>query len=452
MSTETRKQMSLGAFLSGAGHHVAAWRHPGANAEGILDFRHYAHLARIAEDAKFDMIFFADVLALSDQLDTAVSYMSPVRPEPIVLLSALAAVTEKIGLTGTVSSTYSEPYTIARQFATLDHLSGGRAAWNIVTTANRGAAANYGKERHLEHHLRYERAREYIDVVTKLWDGWEDDAIVLDKAGGIFADKSKVHSADHEGKWFNIRGPLNVSRPPQGRPVVIQAGSSEDGRDFAALTAEVIFTAWQTLDEAKAFHDDVKARAVRYGRAADDVKILPGVFPVVAATDKEAQEKNDYLQSLIHPAAGIALLSGMIGHDLTDFDPDAPFPELPETPDGVKGRLHLISDLARRESLTILQASRRIAGARGHWTIAGSPVTIADRLEEWFTGGACDGFNIMAPYFPGGLEDFIRLVLPELRSRGLFRTEYTGSMLRDHLGLKRPANRFAALRQAGEPT
>jgi N-acetyl-S-(2-succino)cysteine monooxygenase len=441
MST-AKRQMHLGAFLSGAGHHVAAWRYPEANADGILDFEHYKHLAQLAERAKFDMVFFADILALSENLDTAVSHMAAVRPEPLTLLSALSVVTERIGLTGTASSTYSEPYTLARQFATLDHLSRGRAAWNIVTTSSRGAAANYGKEKHLEHHLRYERAREYVEVITKLWDSWEDDAIVANKQSGIFADRHKVHELNHKGDWFSVRGPLNVSRSPQGRPVLVQAGSSKDGRSFAAETAEVIFTAWQTFGEAKAFYDDVKRLAVGFGRSKDAVKIMPGVLPIIGATDQEAKEKYEHLQSLIHPEAGITLLSGMVGHDLTKYDPEGPFPELPETADGVKGRLHLIQELARRENLTILETSRRIAGARGHRTIYGSPSTIADQLQEWFDGEACDGFNIMAPFFPTGLEEFTEHVVPELQSRGLFRTEYTGTTLREHLGLERPENRF----------
>ncbi|AFC31173.1 YxeK2 [Paenibacillus mucilaginosus 3016] len=327
--TTPNRQMRLGAFLSGAGHHVAAWRYPDARERGILDFEHYKHLAQTAERAKFDMIFFADILAVSDDLDTAVSYMSPIRPEPVTLLSALSVVTERIGLTGTLSSTYSEPFNVARQFAMLDHLSRGRAAWNVVTTSSRGAAANFGQEKHLEHHLRYERAREYVDVVTKLWDSWEDDALLFDKELGLFADRSKVHRVDHRGDWFSVKGPLNIARSPQGRPVLIQAGSSEDGRDFAAQTAEVIFTAWQTLGEARAFYDDVKGRAVRYGRSREDVKILPGVMPIIGATDAEAREKYDHFQSLIHPKAGITLLSGMIGHDLSGYDPHEPFPDLP---------------------------------------------------------------------------------------------------------------------------
>ncbi|MGF7034656.1 FMN-dependent oxidoreductase (nitrilotriacetate monooxygenase family) [Paenibacillus mucilaginosus] len=449
--TTPNRQMRLGAFLSGAGHHVAAWRYPGARERGILDFEHYKQLAQTAERAKFDMIFFADILAVSDDLDTAVSYMSPIRPEPVTLLSALSVVTERIGLTGTLSSTYSEPFNVARQFAMLDHLSRGRAAWNVVTTSSRGAAANFGQEKHLEHHLRYDRAREYVDVVTKLWDSWEDDALLFDKEQGLFADRSKVHRVDHRGDWFSVKGPLNIARSPQGRPVLIQAGSSEDGRDFAAQTAEVIFTAWQTLGEARAFYDDVKGRAVRYGRSREDVKILPGVMPIIGATDAEAREKYDHFQSLIHPKAGITLLSGMIGHDLSGYDPHEPFPDLPDTADGAKGRLHLIKDIAKRDALSILEVSRRIAGARGHRTIHGSPGSIADQLQEWFEGGGCDGFNIMAPYFPGGLEEFAGHVIPELQSRGLFRTEYEGRTLRENLGLQRPASRYAKKEPAVQP-
>ncbi|MDR6550550.1 LLM class flavin-dependent oxidoreductase [Paenibacillus qinlingensis] len=441
--TETKRQMRLGAFLSGAGHHLAAWRYPGANVQGILDFQHYKYLAQLAERGKFDMIFFADILAVSENFDTAISRMAAIRPEPITLLSALSVVTEHIGLTGTLSSTFSEPYNVARQFAMLDHLSNGRAAWNVVTTSNQGAAGNFGESPHLDHHLRYERAKEYLDVVSKLWDSWEDDALILDKENGLFADKDKVHAANHHGTWFSVRGPLNMPRSPQGRPVVIQAGSSADGRDFAAQTAEVIFTAWQTLEEARAFYQDVKSRAVTYGRSEGDLLILPGVLPIIGETDDEALRKYEHFQSLIHPEAAITLLSGMIGHDLTSYDSNAPFPDLPDISNGVKGRLHLIQDIAKRDQLSILEVSRRIAGARGHWTIFGTPSSIADQLESWFVGGGCDGFNIMAPYFPGGLEEFVDLVLPELRKRGLFRNEYEGTTLRENLGLSRPANRYA---------
>jgi len=449
MSTK-KGQIKLGAFLMNTGHHVAAWRHPDAWAENGLEFAHYRKLAQTAERAKFDMVFLADGVAV--RRDSNIEALSRsgqiVHFEPLTLLSALSAVTEHVGLVATASTTYNEPYHIARKFASLDYLSGGRAGWNVVTSASEAEAHNFNREKHMEHALRYERAREFLQVVTGLWDSWDDDAFLRDKESGIYVDPNKLHVLDHKGKHFSVHGPLNVARPPQGYPVIVQAGASDDGRDFAASTAEVIFTAQQTLAEAQAFYADLKGRLATYGRFPEQLKIMPGVFPVIGKTEVEAKEKYDQLQNLIHPQVGLALLSGNIGgFDLSAYPLDGPLPDLPET-NLNKSRQKLVTDLARRENLTIRQLYQAIAGARGHRTIWGTPEQIADQLEEWFVNDAADGFNIMPPYLPNGLDEFVELVVPILQQRGLFRTEYEGRTLRENLGLHRPANQFIAVSSA----
>jgi alkanesulfonate monooxygenase len=445
MSSE-KGQIKLGAFLMNTGHHVAAWRHPDAKADGGLDFAHYRQLAQTAERAKFDMVFLADGVAVRRDynLDSLSRSGQLVHFEPLTLLSALAAVTEHVGLVATASTTYNEPYHIARKFASLDYLSNGRAGWNVVTSASEAEAHNFNREKHMEHALRYERAREFLQVVKGLWDSWDDDAFIQDKASGLYVDPDKIHTLNHRGKHFAVRGPLNVGRPPQGYPVIVQAGASEDGQDFAASTAEVIFTAQQTLKEAQAFYRGIKGRLAQYGRTPEQLKIMPGVFPVIGQTEAEAKEKYDQLQNLIHPSVGLALLSGNIGgFDLSDYPLDGPLPELPET-NLNKSRQKLVTDLARRENLTIRQLYQAIAGARGHRTIWGTPEQIADQLEEWFVKDAADGFNIMPPYLPGGLDEFVQQVIPILQQRGLFRTEYEGRTLRENLGLSRPASQYSA--------
>lgn len=385
----TKKQLKLGAFLPGTGHHVAAWRHPDAQADGGLNFQHYRQLAQTAERGKFDMIFLADGVAVRERGTgkEALSRTSVVHFEPLTLLSALSVVTEHIGLTATVSTTYNEPYHLARKFASLDHLSGGRAGWNLVTSATEAEAKNFSKEKHMEHTLRYERAKEFVDVVTALWDSWEDDAFLRDKESGIYFDPNKLHIPNHKGEHFSVRGPLNVARPIQGYPVIIQAGSSEDGKNLAAQTAEVIFTAQQTLAEAQAFYTDVKGRLAKYGRSPDSLKIMPGVFPIIGKTEQEAVDKFAQLQELIDSAVGLGLLSTMIGgFDLSAYPLDGPLPDLPET-NGGKSRQKLLSDLAQRENLTIRQLYLSIAGARGHKQLLGTPEQIADFLEDWFVNG-----------------------------------------------------------------
>jgi len=451
----TPRQIHLNAFLMATGHHVAAWRHPGVPAHAELKLSHYKHLARVAEAAKFDALFLADTVGIRDAATSPTLHRSARVSgfEPLTLLSALAAVTDHIGLIATVSTTYNEPYHVARKFASLDHLSDGRAGWNVVTSSNEAEAHNFNLDKHPEHALRYERARAFVDVVKGLWDTWEDDAFIEDKASGEYFDVDKLHVLGHKSPHFQVRGPLNVARPPQGYPVIIQAGASEPGQELAAQSAEVIFTAQQSLEGAQAFYAGIKNRLSRYGRHPDELKILPGVFAVVGESASEAQEKFQQLQELIHPEVGVALLSTVIGGiDLSSYPVDGPLPShLPE-PNGPKSRFHLVTRLAREEGLTIRQLYQRIGTARGHWSIHGTASQVADQLQLWFENGAADGFNVMPPHLPGGLEDFTRLVVPELQRRGLFRTEYEGSTLRDRLGLKRPANPHAAKRAQPQPT
>jgi len=438
--TASKRQFKLGAFLMQTGHHIAAWRHPGAQADAGSNFRHYVDLARKAEAAKFDAVFLADAVGVrSTHLPSLSRTARADHFEPLTLLAALAALTERIGLIATVSTSFNEPFNVARKFASLDQISGGRSGWNLVTSSGGAEAQNFNREEHLDHALRYERAAEFHAVVTGLWDSWEDDSFVRDKASGVYLDPEKLHVLGHKGKHFQVRGPLNVARSPQGRPVVVQAGASEAGKDLAARTAEVIFVAHQTFDEARAFYADIKGRLPRHGRHPDEVKIMPGIFPVVGRTQAEAEEKFQQLQDLIHPTVGVTLLSTVIGGDLdlSAYPVDGPLPELPET-NGPKSRQRLLLDLARRDGLSIRDLYLRIAGARGHQQVVGTPRSIADQLQQWFEEGGADGFNIMSPWFPGGLDDFIELVLPELRRRGLFRTEYEGRTLREHLGLRRP--------------
>lgn len=436
------RTLSLGAFLMATGHHVAAWRHPDVPADGGLDFRLYKRLAQVAEAAKFDAVFFADSVA-APTAEIASRMARSDHFEPLTLLSALAAVTERIGLIGTVTTSYNEPYHVARKFASLDHLSGGRSGWNLVTSDAAAEALNFNRQEHFGHAERYARAREFHEVVTGLWDSWEDDAFTRDKASGQYYDPAKLHVLRHEGEHFRVQGPLNVARSPQGRPVIIQAGSSETGRELAAQTAEVVFTAQTSLAAARDFYNDLKGRLPRFGRSADDLRIMPGVFVVVGQSQAEAQEKFEAFQELVEPQVGVALLSRMLGNfDLSAYPLDGPLPELPLTDSGQRSRQLLLTELAGRENLTLAQLGRRIAGGRGHYSLIGTPTQIADELQAWFEGGAADGFNVLVPHLPGGLEDVANHVVPELQRRGLFRRDYSGSTLRDHLGLKRPANRY----------
>ncbi len=444
------RQMKLGAFLHPTGHHIASWRHPEAYAEAAADFAHYRELARTAERGKFDLLFLADSPAMRnwppERQSRVATYIAGF--EPITLLSALAAVTEHIGLVATATTTYNEPLHIARKFASLDHISGGRAGWNLVTSTNPKEALNFGKETHLAHDDRYDRATEFAQVVQGLWDSWEEDAFVRDKATGRYFDPAKLHVLDHKGPHFSVRGPLNVPRPPQGHPVIVQAGSSEVGKELGAQVAEVIFTAHQTLDNAKKFYDDLKGRLAKYGRRPEDVKIMPGVSPFIGRTQEEADEKFEKLQSLVHPEIGLALLGELLGNfDLTPYPIDGPLPDIPHS-DSSQHVLKMFTDMAKNENLTIRQLYQRIV-LRGHWIVRGTPETVADQLEHWFKNGGCDGFNVMPPYLPGALDDFVDHVIPELQRRGLFRRDYEGRTLRENLGLRRPASRYARRVLAG---
>lgn len=441
MST-TARQMKLGAFLMATGHHVAAWRHPDVPADAGLDFKHYRHLAQVAEAAKFDTLFVADSVAAATG-DIASRMARSDHFEPLTLLSALSAVTDHIGLIATATTTYNEPYHVARKFASLDHLSGGRAGWNLVTSDAAAEAQNFGRAEHVGHAERYSRAREFHQVVTGLWDSWTDDAFTRDKASGQYYDPANVHVLDHVGEHFSVKGPLNVARSPQGQPVVVQAGSSEVGRDLAAQTAEVVFTAETSLASAQAFYADIKGRLSAYGRDADSLKVMPGVFIVVAETEALAKQKFESFQDLVEPQVGVALLGRMLGNfDLSGYPLDGPLPELPLTDSGQRSRQKLLTELADQENLTLAQLGRRIAGGRGHYSLIGTPVQIADELQIWFEQGAADGFNVLVPHLPGGLEDVAQLLVPELQRRGLFRTEYEGTTLRENLGLQRPAYGF----------
>ncbi len=439
--TQPKRQLHLGAFLQGVGHHLAAWRHPDVDPAGAVQLSHFKNLARIAEAAKFDAIFFADNVGLPDappevQTKAALPYYF----EPLLLLSALAGVTQRIGLVATVSSTYLPPYHLARKFATLDQISGGRAGWNLVTSGSDFEARNFGLDQQIAHASRYERAREYVDVVKGLWDSWEDDPYLFDQTGGRFYDTSKLHRLAHQGTHYSVHGALQTERPVQGYPVLVQAGSSGDGQDLAAATAELVFTAQQTVEDARSFYSSLKGRLSRFDRSPDSVKVLPGVSPVIGRTEQEAQEKYEELHALIDPAIGLGLISGFLGgFDFSPYPLDGPVPELPKT-EGWQSRQDLFISLARRENLTVRQLYQRIASARGHLTVVGTAESIADQMEHWFNTGAADGFNVMAPTLPHGLTEFAQTVIPELQRRGLFRTEYTGSTLREHLGLERPAH------------
>ncbi|MEU8240900.1 LLM class flavin-dependent oxidoreductase [Actinoplanes missouriensis] len=433
--------MILNAFLMGVGHHEASWRLPSADPAASWDVRHYQELARIAERGRLDSLFLAD----SPVLESDPGRRPAGKLEPTVLLTALAGVTTHIGLIATASTSYNEPYNLARRFASLDHISGGRAGWNIVTTAGADAARNFGLDDVPAHADRYERAAEFLEVATRLWDSWADDAVVADKQAGVHALSSLVRKIGHRGKYFRVDGPLNVPRSPQGYPLLVQAGSSADGKEFAAQWAEAVFTAQQTLAEAQAFYADIKRRTAAAGRDPNQIKILPGIVPVIGDTLAEAQELDAELERLINPEYARRQLAERFLIDPEALRLDEPLPaDLPgeDAIEGAKSRYTLIVDLARRENLTVRQLIARLGGGRGHRTFTGTPVQVADAIQEWYGNGAADGFNIMPPVLPQGLTAFVDKVVPILQERGLFRTEYTGVTLREHYGLARPANRL----------
>ena len=445
------KQLHLGAFMRPVGIHTAWWRVPGAWPDANFNLAHLVSMIQTLERGCFDAFFMADHLAVLNMPMSALRRSGTATSfEPLTLLSALAMVTQRIGLVATASTTFDEPYHIARRFASLDHISAGRAGWNVVTTSNPDAALNFGRTEHVEHDERYRRAREFHAVVTGLWDSWADDAWVRDPASGIFFDPDRLHTLDHHGEHLNVRGPLNIARPVQGWPVIVQAGASEAGRQLAAETAELVFASTNTLEDGQRLCADIRARMAAFGRNPAHLKVLPAALVVVGRTTEEAREKKALLDSLVHPDSGIPNLSLRLGVDASGFDLDAPLPELPVTNQGRSGQAAMVAQ-ARRDNLTVRQLAQ-IAGGYAGLAMVGTAAEIADTMQAWLEAGAADGFTVMFPTVPAGLDDFVDLVVPELQRRGLFRREYAGTMLRDHLGLPRPENQFfpAAGRKAAE--
>ncbi|WP_445289331.1 LLM class flavin-dependent oxidoreductase [Variovorax atrisoli] len=439
----TTRQLRLGAFMRPVSIHTGAWRYPGAWPDANFNFAHLKQLAQTLERGRFDAFFMADHLAVLNMPVAALQRSHTVTSfEPFTLLSALAQHTQHIGLVATASTTFDEPFHIARRFASLDHLSEGRAGWNIVTTSNPDAALNFGRDDHMEHDERYARAREFYDVVTGLWDSWADDAFERDVESGRFFDPAKLHVLNHKGKYLSVRGPLHIARPVQGWPVIVQAGASEAGRQLAAETAEAVFAAPGTLAGARSLYADIKGRMRAIGRDPDHLKILPAAFVVVGDTVEEARAIRAKLDSLVHYDSAIASLSIALGHDASKFDPDGPLPDVPETNASQSGRARVI-ELARSENLTVRQLAQRLGGYGG-LAFVGTAQTIADAMQEWLEREGCDGFNVMFPWLPGGLDAFVDKVVPELQRRGIFRREYEGRTLRENLGLPRPGNRFFA--------
>src|SRR5689334_15941982 len=439
----TKRQLRLGAFMRPVSIHTAAWRYPGGTPDANFNLKELIRYAQTLERGKFDAFFMADHLAVLNMPMEALKRSATVTSfDPLTLLPALAQHTQHLGLIATASTTFEPAYTIARRFASLDHISEGRAGWNLVTTSNPDAALNFGMDEQMEHAERYARAREFYDVVTGLWDSWADDAFVRDVESGIFLDPEKMHVLGHKGEYLSVRGPLNIARPVQGWPVIVQAGASNAGRRLASETAEAVFTAVGNIEAGRAFYADVKGRMEKIGRDRDHMKILPACFVVVGDTVDEAKQKRARLDSLVDYANAIASLSIALGHDASRFDPDAPLPDIPESNASKSGRERAIA-LARRENLTVRQLAQRLGGFSG-LAMVGTPQSIADEMQEWLETRGSDGFTVMFPYLPGGLDDFVDRVVPELQRRGIFRREYEGTTLRENLGLPRPGNRFFA--------
>ncbi len=435
------KRLHLGAFMRPVSIHTAAWRYPGGTPDANFNLDALVRYAQKLEEGKFDAFFMADHLAVLNMPMDALKRSATVTSfDPLTLLPALAMKTSRLGLIATASTTFEPAYMIARRFASLDHISGGRAGWNIVTTSNPDAARNFGMDDQMPHAERYRRAREFYEVVTGLWDSWADDAFIRDVESGVFFDPDRLHVLDHKGEFLKVRGPLNIARPVQGWPLIVQAGASEDGKQLAAETAEMVFTSQRTIADGKAFYRDVKDRMAAFGRPREHMKILPGALVVVGDSEAEAREKRLHLDSLVHYDSAIASLSIALGHDASKFDPDGPLPETPETNASKSGRERVMK-LAAEENLTVRELAGRFGGYAGH-AIVGTATSIADEMEAWLMEEASDGFNVMFPYLPAGLDDFVDKVVPELQRRGLFRKEYEGVTLRDHLGLPRPENRF----------
>ncbi|MET7769521.1 LLM class flavin-dependent oxidoreductase [Nocardia sp. NPDC005366] len=443
----SRRQVHLNVNILNAGVFGGSWRFPGTDPAAGFTLEHYVRIAEQAEAATFDAVFLADGPAIREDL----RYRPFNSLEPSVVLAAVAAATSRVGLIATLSSSYNHPYDVARRFASLDLLSGGRSGWNVVTTAGADAAANFGFDAEPEHAARYERAAEFVEVVRKLWNSWEPDALVGDKANHRFADWDKIHPAAHRGAHFDVEGPLNVPRSPQGEPVVVQAGASKDGRALAARVGEVIFTAAQTEDEADEYYRDIKARAAALGRRPEDVVILPGLSTVIGATEAQAAERRELLAELVPPEYALARLAGQLGVDQDALALDSQLPwQLLADPDEAGGSqtfYKIALGLARRENLTVRQLLRRLGGGAGHRIVTGTPEQIADAIIDWVDKGIADGFNLMPDVLPGGFDDFVSGVVPILRERGVFRSEYTGTTLREHLGLPIPG--YVAHRHEG---
>lgn len=437
-----RKQLRLGAFMRPVSIHTAAWRYPGGTPDANFNLEALVYYAQKLEKGCFDAFFMADHLAVLNMPMEALKRSATVTSfDPLTLLPALAMKTEHLGLIATASTTFEPPYLIARRFASLDHISGGRAGWNIVTTSNPDAAKNFGQDEQMPHAERYRRAREFFDVVTGLWDSFAEDAFTRDVESGIFFDPGRMHVLDHEGEFFKVRGPLNVGRPVQGWPLIVQAGASDPGRQLAAETAEMVFSSARALSDAQEYYGDVKERAAKAGRDPNHVKILPGALVVVGESEAEAREKRALLDSLVHYDSGIASLSISLGYDASTLDPDGPVPDdLPETESSKSGRDRVMK-LQREEGLTVRQLAGRLGGYSGN-AFVGTPNAIAEEMETWLMEEGSDGFNIMFPYLPAGLDDMVDKVVPELQRRGVFRKEYEGKTLRENLGVPRPENRF----------
>jgi FMN-dependent oxidoreductase (nitrilotriacetate monooxygenase family) len=447
--TQAKRQLVLNAFFMRFGHHPAAWRYPSHRGNGRPDVQYWLNAAKLAEQAKFDAFFLADFIGRSGNprdLEQGSRNGVTFQFEPFTLISAIAAVTQRIGLIATVNTNFTEPYNVARQFASLDHISGGRAGWNVVSSLSEHTARNFGIEEPLSHAERYERAEEFLHLTRLLWDSWDDDTFDHpDRDGGLFYDMGAAHPVKHAGKHFRSEGLLDIARPIQGYPVIVQAGNSDTGREFLARQGEITYCSAQSLADAQAFYADVKGRMAKYGRDPDTLKITPGLSVVVADSDAEAQDKFDELQNLIDFSHGV----NINGVDVSGYPLDGPLPDLPEGPNG-KGRFRQMVELARRENLTIRQLVLRFSVSRGHVQVAGSTRTVADTIEQWFVERGADGFNVVPPLLTNGFEDFVRLVVPELQRRGLFRTEYTGTTLREHLGLPTPPNQHLTTRNTSK--
>jgi len=448
----SRRSMILAAFFyNPQGDHRLSWRHPRAPSHEIFGLDYYRRLTEAAERAKLDTIFIADHLGVWNTFGSGLAHYANPRLEPLSLVSALSAVTKDIGFMVTASSSYTEPYNTARMFASIDHISNGRVGWNVVTTALEEEAVNFGRDSNIEHALRYERAAEFLDVTKALWDSWEDDALVIDKTSGLFANDKHVHYLNHHEKHFKVRGPLNIPRPPQGYPVIVQAGSSDAGKNLAGAHADVHFAVLRSEAQGLAYRADMNDRLARFGRTPDSLKLLPGILPVVAGSASEAEEKQEYLETLMLDAVAVDLLSSWAGVDLSAYPLDGPVPDLPDvgTFNGWRTWLALVKDDANK-GLSIRQLARKIANTGSVPLVAGTPSQVADQLEAWFISGAADGYNLMFPLLPDDWMNFMQTVVPELQRRGLCRTEYEPGTLRDRLGLARPRNSFAAARAAVE--